>query len=129
MENYMPAFLVLLAFLLLSRLVNTKAIKKLEPEKKAALVEIFSQNRSWVLGILIAFFAFYFVSITYELLDIYWTNIIYILLGLIYMAAMAVYVFRKLKEFDFPKTYISSYILSTFLRFLGLGLFLVLLGV
>lgn len=129
MENYLPALIVLLAFLLLSRLVNEKAMKKLEMDKKAALVDIFSKNRSWTLGILIAIFTFYFVSLNYALLDFYWTNILYIIVIFIYMAAMAVYAFRKLKEHNFPASYISSYILSTTLRFLGLGLFLVLLGV
>ncbi|MHB1279604.1 MAG: hypothetical protein ACYC1Q_14550, partial [Bacteroidia bacterium] len=101
MENYMLALIVLLAFLLLSRLVNEKAMKKLEMEKKAALVDIFSKNRSWTLGILIAIFAIYFVIIGYELLDFYWTNIAYIIVLFIYMAGMAVYAFRKLKEHDF----------------------------
>lgn len=127
METYPGAILVFLAFLIFSRLVNVKAIKKLEMDKKAALVDIFSKNRSWTLGILIAIFAFYFISISYALFDFYQTNIIYIIVLLVYMAAMAVYALRKLKEHVFPDFYIRAYILSVMLRFVGLGLFLILL--
>lgn len=128
MDNYPLAFLVLLISFFLSRLVNNHAIKKLEVHEKAALVDLFSTNRSWTFGILIAIFAFYFVSLKYELLDIYWTNILYISVLFIYMTAMAVYAFKNLKEQNFPDAYIKSYILSTAIRFVGLGVFLAVLG-
>jgi hypothetical protein len=127
MDNHMLAFFVFITCLLLSRIVNTNAIKKLEMDKKAALVDVFSKNTFLTIGILIAIFAFYFLSINYELFDLFWTNVIYLTALVIYMLVMALYAFRKLKENDFPDFYIRAYILSTTLRFLGLGLFLVLL--
>lgn len=128
MDNYPLAFLVLLISFFLSRIVNNNAVKKLEAQEKADLVDLFSANRSWTFGILIAVFAFYFVSIKYELLDLFWTNILYISVLFIYMTMMFVYAFKKLKEQNFPESYIKSYILSTAIRYVGLGVFLAVLG-
>lgn len=127
MDNFILAFVVLLVFILISRMISEKATKKLEPDKKAALIDVFSKDRIWTLGALIVIFVFYFVSIKYTLLDFYWTNILYVIALLIYFLVVSVYSFKKLKEHNFPVFYIQAYLLSGALRLAGFGMILVLI--
>ena len=124
----MIAFVVLLVGLFISRIINEKATKKLQQDKKATLVDVFSRDRTWSYGVLIAIVILYFVSLRYELIDPFWTYLIYIVSLIAYIIIMAYTSFKKLKANDFPDFYIKSYVLSTSLRLLGLLAFVALLG-
>ncbi|UZR95248.1 hypothetical protein [Chondrinema litorale] len=47
MDNFMIAFVAMLATVFFSRLINEKANKKLDPDKKLLLIDLFSDSRSW----------------------------------------------------------------------------------
>ena len=63
MDNFMIAVVVLLVAIFSSRIINEKANKKLEQDKKAALIDIFSNNRMWTYGVLIAIVVLFYISL------------------------------------------------------------------
>ena len=128
MDNFMIAFVVLLVAISGYRMINDKANKKLEQDKKAALIDIFSNNRIWTYGILIAIVLLFFISLRFNLINPVWTYIIYIVTLIAYILIISYNSYIKLKDNDFPISYIKSYILSTALRLLGLLIFVAILG-
>jgi hypothetical protein len=60
MENYMIGFVIVLVSSFMSRMINEKAIMKLDQLKKAELVDLFSGDRIYTLGILIVIVVLFF---------------------------------------------------------------------
>ena len=58
MDNFIIAFIIFLVFSFASRVINENGNKKLDQEKKAALIDLFSGSRIYSLGILICIVAF-----------------------------------------------------------------------
>ena len=127
MDNFMIAVVVLLVAIFSSRIINEKANKKLEQDKKAALIDIFSNNRIWTYGVLIAIVVLFYISLRFNLINPVWTYIIYIVSLIAYILTISYNSYIKLKANDFPSSYIKSYILSTALRLLGILIFVAIL--
>ena len=123
----MIAVVVLLVAIFSSRMINEKANKKLEQDKKAALIDIFSNNRIWTYGVLIAIVVLFYISLRFNLINPVWTYIIYIVSLIAYILTISYNSYIKLKANDFPNSYIKSYILSTALRLLGILIFVAIL--
>lgn len=127
MDNFTISFLGLLGCILISRAINEKAIKKLDQDKKSTLIDLFSNGSSYRLGILIGIVVLYFLSLKFNLMKPTMTYIIYIVLLLIFMIISSYGAYKKLKENNFPDSYINSYLLSTTIRFMGLIVFFLLM--
>ena len=123
MDNYMIAFVLLLGLILMSRTINEKANKRLDQDKKAALIDLFSKSRIYTFGILISIIVLFFLSLRFNLIDPLITYIIYIVSIFVFIIITSYASYKKLKKNDFPDSYIKSYILSTSLRFIGLVIF------
>jgi uncharacterized protein YacL len=128
MDNLMIAFVLLLGLMFFSRTINEKATKKLDQDKKAALVDLFSSGRMYTFGILIGIIVLFFVSMRFNLLDSMITYIIYIVSIFAFIIITSLFSYRKLQANDFPDSYIKSYLLSTSLKFIGLVIFFALMG-
>jgi len=105
--------------ILLSRYINSKAIKKLSMEKKAELIDTFSGFSVWsIIPLLVIIGGFYFA------VDYIGDYLLYLALLLfvsgVYVIALQVYIYKKLKNMDYPMSYIKQYILSVVVRFVGL---------
>jgi len=105
--------------ILLSRYINSKAIKKLSMEKKAELIDTFSGFSVWsIVPLLVIIGGFYFA------VDYMGNYLLYLALLLlvsgVYVVALQVYIYKKLKNMDYPMSYIKQYILSVVVRFVGL---------
>jgi len=105
--------------ILLSRYINSKAIKKLSMEKKAELIDTFSGFSVWsIVPLLVIIGGFYFA------VDYMGNYLLYLalllLVSVIYVVALQVYIYKKLKNMDYPMSYIKQYILSVVVRFVGL---------
>lgn len=124
----MIAFVLLLGLMFFSRTINEKATKKLDQDKKAALVDLFSSGRVYTFGILIGIIVLFFVSMRFNLLDSMITYIIYIVSIFAFIIITSLFSYRKLQANDFPDSYIKSYLLSTSLKFIGLVIFFALMG-
>ncbi len=120
----MMAFIILLISMFLSRMINEKATKKLDQEKKAALIDVFSKDRIWTYGVLIGIVILFFLSLKFDLLDPFWTYTIYIVALMAYIVTLAYFSYKKLKANGFPGFYIKAFILSTSLRLIGILVFL-----
>jgi hypothetical protein len=123
----MISFVILLVAIFLSRMISEKANKKLDQDKKAALIDVFSKDRIWTYGVLIGIVVLFFISLRFSLIDPFWAYMIYIVILVAYIVLLAYYSYRKLKANDFPSFYIKSYILSSSLRLIGLLIFVALL--
>jgi hypothetical protein len=128
MENFMIAIVILLVAIFISRMINEKANKKLDQDKKAALIDVFSKDRIWTYSVLIGMVVIFFLSLKFNFIDPFWTYIIYIVLLIAYIIIIAYYSYKKLKTNGFPDSYIKSYIVATSLRLIGLLIFVALLG-
>lgn len=123
----MIAFVLLLGLIFISLTINEKATKKLDQDKKAALIDLFSSGRIYTFGILIGIIVLFFLSMRFNLIDPLITYIIYIVSIFAFIIITSIFSYRKLKANDFPDSYIKSYLFSTSLRFIGLVIFFALI--
>ena len=115
--------------IILSRYINSMAIKKLTTEKKAQLLDTFSGFSVWsVLPLLVLMGIFYF-SIDFITGDrLFYLFYIFIFLMVGYVIGLQVYIFKKLHKLDYPMNYIKQYMLSVFFRFVGLIILVLPMG-
>jgi len=123
MDYGMIALLVILGIMFLSRTLNENANKKLDQDKKAELVDLFSKDRIYNFGFLIIIVLIFFINMKLNLIDPFLNYGIYIGSVLIFMAVSTYLSFKKLKKNNFPDSYIKSYITVTTIRFLGIVIF------
>lgn len=123
MDYGMIAILVILGIMFLSKTLNENANKKLDQDKKAELVDLFSKDRIYNFGILIIIILIFFINIKLNLIEPFLNYGIYIASILIFMTVSTYLSFKKLKKNNFPDSYIKSYITVTTIRFLGIVIF------
>ena len=123
MDNLMIAVIVMLVFVFISRTINEKANKKLDQNKKAELIDLFSKDRTYTFGALILIIALFFISLRYNLVEPFISFVAYIALIFMFLIITGIRAYKILKTNDFPASYIKSYILTTSLRFIGLLVF------
>lgn len=124
MDHFMLAFLLLMGSIFLSRYVNDRAIQKLEQDKKAQLVDLFFSRRNYSTFILFGIVALFFAVIHFNWLNAFLTYVIYALSIIIYMVVNGYRSYQQLKQLQFPDFYIRAYLLSTFIRFASIVIFL-----
>lgn len=124
MDHFMLAFLLLIGSIFLSRYVNDRAIQKLEQDKKAQLVDLFSNRRNYSTFILFGIVALFFAVIHFNWLDAFLTYVIYALSIIVYMVVNGYRSYQQLKQLQFPDFYIRAYLPSTFIRFASIVIFL-----
>lgn len=115
--------LVLIVFLVLffaSRMILEKANKKLSPEQKASLLDIFSKDRIYIYGALISVVLLFFASLKFQLIPAAISYTLYMFLIFIFIIITSIYYYKKLKSSDFPNSYINAYLISSAIRFLAL---------
>lgn len=129
MDDLMIAVIVLLSFTFASRVINERANKKLDQEKKAELIDLFSKDRMYTFAVLISIIILFFASLKFDLLKPFLTFVIYIFSILLFLVSSSIMSYRKLKKAEFPSSYINTYILSTVLRLLGFVIFVALMKI
>lgn len=120
MELFDNSLILFIVAILLSRYINSRAIKKLTVEKKAELIDGFSSFGVWaILPLLVIFGAFYFTFDYVEKGNLLYFGL-FALLTVGYVIGIQIYIYKKLKKMDYPMSYIKQYLLSVFVRFVGL---------
>lgn len=127
MDPFFLGFIIVLGTTFASQAINQKATAKLEQEKKAELVDLFSKYRLYHFGIFFAIIIVYIVCIQMELFDRFILNGAYLVSVITFLIGYSVISYNRLKEFNFPDFYIKSYLLSTSVRFVGLMIFFIVL--
>ena len=119
--------MVLLVFIFGTRIISEKANKKLSVEKKAELIDLFSNTRTRTFGLMILIIGLYFLALKFQILPPSLTMALYLILLLAFIGYNTVAAQRKLKENDFPDEFIKSYLLTSTLRFIGILIFFAIL--
>ena len=126
-DKYMIGLLVFLLFILFARMLNERANKKLSIEKKAELVDVFSQYRIITFAVMIVILLAYFLMLKTELFSPTVIMIVYIGLLVAYISGYTFLAYKKLKNHDFPGAYIKTYLQSAVIRMSGIVMFLSLI--
>lgn len=116
----------MLVILLVSRVLSERALKKLDQEKKVALLDLFSGKRIYSYIALILILGQFFVCSKFELLSPVINFVVYVSLLTLYIVVTTLQSYRKLKDNDFPDFYIGNYLFTTSLRIVGLVVFFAL---
>ena len=119
----MIAVVVLFLSIVLSRLINERANRKLDQEKKALLVDIFAKDRITSIGVLLGIIVLFFIGLKYTTVKPLVAYLIYFAVLLVFMIYSSYRSYKKLEKADFPKPYINQYLVATAIRFLGIVLF------
>ncbi|MNV00586.1 hypothetical protein D3C71_907560 [compost metagenome] len=124
MDYYLTGIIFLLLSVLVSRMLDARANKKLTADKKVALIDLFSKDRIYTSVVLILIVVLFLLNFKFKLIDPMASSVLYIFVLATYVVVVSFLTYRKLKENDFPGFYIKSYILTTSLRTLALLIFL-----
>ena len=127
MDNFMLAFIVLLVSMFSARKIVAGAMAKLEQNKKAELMDLFSKKSSTNMAILIGIVIIFFANIKFRFIDQEIAYIVYSIALLSFLIISGLKSHKKLTEHGFPLDYIKSYITSTTIRFLGIIIFFIVL--
>jgi hypothetical protein len=125
MDFFIP-FLILLATVFIGRLVNEKSYKLLTVDQKSLLIDLFSNYRIFGFLFIIVVIAGLFLFPYFNILNSYYTMIMYVACFVAYFIGMGFFAYRKLKQDNFPGDFIRLYLLSLLIRFVGISVFFVI---
>lgn len=123
----MIGVLVLLLTVFISRFILQKANKLLEANKKAELIDLFSNDGLMNFGILISLLVLFFLAIKFNWLNPTISYIVFMFFLFVFIVITNIRAYKKLKDNKYPHDYIKAYIISGSVRFLGLAIFVVLM--
>ena len=127
MSPFLSATLVLIAAMFGSRLIQDSANRKLENDKKALLVDLFSKNRTALLGSLFLIIGLFLLNTQYGWIDDGLAFFAYISLILLFITITSINAYGKLKVNAFPMNYIRAFLIATAIRVLGMMAFFAVL--
>ncbi|HBG69417.1 MAG TPA: hypothetical protein DDX57_01355 [Bacteroidales bacterium] len=127
MDTIQIAFLIFVVVIIGARLINDRANRQLDSDKRAALFDLFAKGRIFMYIALAGIVVIFVVSLKYELLDPMATFLIYAALLFVYVIVTNYIAWKRLKSNDYPASYIRSYIISSVIRIVGIVVFLALM--
>lgn len=110
-----------------ARFISENAFKLLDQEQKAGLIDHLAPIRKKTLLAVVIIVALFFVLSKYSGLPTDKLFFIYFGLLLILMLSTTMITKNILKQKGFPKDYIKQYMLSTAVRYFGIGVFLIVM--
>lgn len=112
-------FIIFIGCIFISRMISSNAFQKLDSEKKLEAINMATQKRT--ITSIISFVAIAFLMLNTELrvIDLSLSFILFFSLLLLFIAFKTYRGIQKLKEHNFPKPYIKSYILASCIIILG----------
>src|SRR5690348_11520350 len=122
MSNLTILMLVFFVLIFTSMFITNNANKKLDQEKRAGLISLFSRQRMITFGLLIALKALYYVNTAYSLIDLKTASTVYFVVILVTFIISGYANYRTLKNNGYPAFYIKSYILAFVIRMLAVAL-------
>jgi hypothetical protein len=127
MDNFIAAFILMLGLNFIAQFINTKALKKLDEEKKLLLIDLFAASRINTFAVLFGIIVLFLLNLKFQLINPRVSLLIYLFLLITFIIVTSNMAYKKLKANAFSDDFIRSYILSTSVRFLGLIFFLLLM--
>jgi hypothetical protein len=127
MDNLMLGFILLLIGSFISLYLMEKANKKLDQEKKASLVGLFSRHRIHNLGFIIIIITLLYTNSRFHFIEDLLAITLYIIILVSFIIFSNYRSYSILKSNDFPAEYIQSYLIAMSVRFVGLIVFFILM--
>ncbi len=119
----------LFAGIIISRIINERAMKKLTADEKVKLIDGFSGLRLYSIIPIVVVIGLFVVLNRYSTLSSITVFVIYISLLLFIVFALQMVVHKKLLSLEFPKSYLKMYHISRVFYLTGFGGFLATLFV
>ncbi|MDH5682600.1 MAG: hypothetical protein OEZ36_13500 [Spirochaetota bacterium] len=116
--------MVFLGAIILSRIINERAMKELSPEEKTRLLDSFSGMRAYSLIPLVLILGGFFLATGFTDWDEKIILYVYLALLLVFIVGNQIYVYKKLLKENFKKKYIQMYSLSRVVIYIGMGIFM-----
>ncbi|MDB5256876.1 MAG: hypothetical protein JWM14_1571 [Chitinophagaceae bacterium] len=127
MSPFLIAVLLFMLVYFIGKILNERATKLLEPDKKLALIDAFSGMRIYTISTVVAIMVLYFINIEFNLIAPETAHTIYIICLAALLIVTNYLVYKKLKEQNFPASYIKFHIIINAVRFVGIMAFLLYL--
>lgn len=121
--NYTIGLFSMLGIILVARILNERALRKLDKEKKVELLDLFSGRRIYSFIALIVILALFYAGIKFEVVPPLVNVVIFVCLIALHILFSGLSSYRVLKNNDFPEFYITNYLLTTSLRIVSLVIF------
>lgn len=123
MDNGTVGLVVFIASFIAARIINERALKKLEKEEAARLLKGFSRFRIYsLLGIVV-------IVVAYIAEPLFLPGRKYltppVLMGVLvaFLLVTSAIAFRKLKKLGMPDSYVNKHLLATFIQYTGIFIF------
>lgn len=123
MDNGTVGLVVFIASFIAARIINERALKKLEKEEAARLLKGFSRFRIYsLLGIVV-------IVVAYIAEPLFLPGRKYltppVLMGVLvaFLLMTSTIAFRKLKKLGMPDSYVNKHLLATFIQYTGIFIF------
>lgn len=126
MDNFPIAFILILIIILVSKLFNDRALKLLNTEQKAQLIDLFQKRRTYQIVIIIVITTVYFCLLNYFPAYYLQEITLFIAIILLFMLVNMYLTIQVLKTNQFPAEYIGNYTLGAIIRLIGIVAYFVL---
>jgi hypothetical protein len=123
LDNYIISMLILLACVLISRMISDKAIKNLDADKKAELVDFFTGDRKKYMILVFAMVVIFFGILKFNLPAINVLTFVYAFIFLMILFYRLFSTYKKLNQSNFPKDFIKNFLIANSISVLGIIIF------
>jgi hypothetical protein len=115
--------IVLLVTIVLSRILNERALRELSPDEKVRLIDGFASARAYSLIPLVVLVGVYWLLLTKTKLDPQLVSVLYFGLIFAWIMVRTYLNQRKLRELEMPATYRQRFLVSQAISLVGFAWF------
>jgi hypothetical protein len=126
MNNFPIALILLLVIILVSKLFNDRALKILNIEQKAQLIDLFQKRRTYQIIVILVITTLYFCLLNYFPAYYLQEITLFIAIILFFILVDTYLTVQVLKTNHFPSEYIVNYKLGAIIRLVGIIAYFVL---
>lgn len=112
---------IFLITMIVSRILNEKAMKLLSVEEKSNLIDAFSGMRAYSLIPIVLIIGAYWLLIKYSEIENQILSIAYFGSLVLYLAVLHIYSYKVLLKLNYPERYIKAYTVSRVVSLAGIG--------
>ena len=123
MNNIIYYLLGFFALIYIARMMGEKAVKMLNAEQKAGLIDLFAKQRKFGTLIVFVLVAAFLVVLQFKLIEPMIAFSAYFGIMLLYMVFRNYQTYSKLKANDYPQEYINKFMSASILATLGIATF------
>lgn len=116
-------FLVLLATLIVSRIVNERAYRQLSKDEKVRLMDGFSTTRAYAFIPLFILIAAFWLLVTYTNINLQYLTVGYFSLLICYVLIRTGMNQQKMRQLGLPKSYQRMFTISQMISLVGIAWF------